>query len=130
MITWEKNLEYLYNLYHQEKDEYESYLKKEGYIIGTYIEDIEEVVQKYQKSRGIVHEKGTRLFGDSYRDLLLKEIIENHYQEILKNSELQKQTVSLLKIMKTYPETCNFFLLKLKEIENSENINTSRKMIA
>lgn len=130
MITWQKNLDYLYNLYQQEKKDYETFLQKEGYILGTYIEDIESVVKKYQKSRGITSHHNIRLFGDSYRDFVLKDIVEKHFKEIIKDSKLQKQAITLLKIMKTYPETCNFFLLKLKENEKLESINTSRKMIA
>lgn len=120
-MDWKINLKYLFDLYQREKKEYEMFLKSEGFILGTYIEDIDSIVQKYQKSRGINHIKGNRIFGDSYRDLLLKEIIENNYYDIINNSFLQEQTLSLLKIMKTYPETCNFFLEKMKEIKNINN---------
>jgi len=114
-MDWKKNLQYLFGLYQEEKKEYETFLEKEGFRIGTYIENIDSVIEKYQKSRGINHQKGDRLFGDSYRDLLLKEIVENNYDEIINTPVLHKQTISLLKIMKTYPETCNFFLEKTKE---------------
>lgn len=130
MITWQKNLDYLYDLYQQEKKEYENFLQKEGYILGTYIQNIESVVKKYQKSRGIPSHDNIRLFGNLYTDFLLKEIIEKHSNEIIKDNKLRNQTITLLKIMKTYPEICNFFLLKVKEYEISENINSNGKMIA
>lgn len=115
-MDWKQNLEYLYNQYQAEKQEFEKFLTKHGYILGTYIQDIFKIVQKYQKSRGINHQEGDRLFGDSYRDFLLKNIIEENIEEIKNDKTLKKQVLSLLNISKTHPESNKYFVNTIQKV--------------
>lgn len=121
-LFWKKELNYLYEICQKERQEYSNFLTKKGHFPGTYIPNWNKLAEEFIKSKGQNYRHGQRIFGDTFRDFRLKNLVDSFLNEIIKIPDCTKKLFELIKYSDNDAQLQMFFISKLKKSNCDESL--------